>query len=295
MNLKEYLNKPTYAIDRPWVIVLLNSMVVALILAIFEPFHYRLNSVIQFWVLWCFVGLTFIFSVVAFVLFPKLFKRFYDPERWTIGKNLLHCSCFLLFLGLACFIYDYYFLMRMDFWSDLDTTIFYKMLLIDVSAAITIVIIPLIFGFFIIENNALKRNLQEAIRMNKLLSERNIQEEKGGDAIILSGDTKESICVLPDNIMYMESSGNYVDVCYREEGNMKHKLLRSTIKQMDEMMEKYGCFVRCHRAYIVNVNKIMNINGNAQGYRLNLEDTQQEIPVSRTYLKDFKSFLNKEN
>ena len=61
-----------YAIDRPWVIVLLNSMVVALILAIFEPFHYRLNSVIQFWVLWCFVGLTFIFSVVAFVLFPKL-------------------------------------------------------------------------------------------------------------------------------------------------------------------------------------------------------------------------------
>ena len=69
MNLKEYLNKPTYAIDRPWVIVLLNSMVVALILAIFEPFHYRLNSVIQFWVLWCFVGLTFIFSVVAFVLF----------------------------------------------------------------------------------------------------------------------------------------------------------------------------------------------------------------------------------
>ena len=185
--------------------------------------------------------------------------------------------------------------MRMDFWSDLDTTIFYKMLLIDVSAAITIVIIPLIFGFFIIENNALKRNLQEAKRMNKLLSERNIQEEKGGDAITLSGDTKESICVLPDNIMYMESSGNYVDVCYREEGNMKHKLLRSTIKQMDEMMEKYGCFVRCHRAYIVSVNKIMNINGNAQGYRLNLEDTQQEIPVSRTYLKDFKSFLNKEN
>lgn len=53
------------------------------------------------------------------------------------------------------------------------------MLLIDVSAAITIVIIPLIFGFFIIENNALKRNLQEAKRMNKLLSERNIQEEKG--------------------------------------------------------------------------------------------------------------------
>ena len=57
-------------IDRPWVIVLLNSMVVALILAIFEPFHYRLNSVIQFWVLWCFV--VFIFSEIIQTFFMIL-------------------------------------------------------------------------------------------------------------------------------------------------------------------------------------------------------------------------------
>ena len=77
--------------------------------------------------------------------------------------------------------------------------------------------------------------------MNKLLSGE-IYKRKRVDAIILSGDTKEIDLRTSDNIMYMESSGNYVDVCYRE-GNMKHKLLRSTIKQMDEMMEKYGCFV----------------------------------------------------
>ena len=105
MNLKEYLNKPMYAIDRPWVIVLLNSMVVALILAIFEPFHYRLNSVIQFWVLWCFVGLTFIFSVVAFVLFPKLFKRFFMIlNDGLLVKTYYIVPAFCYFLGLACFI-----------------------------------------------------------------------------------------------------------------------------------------------------------------------------------------------
>ena len=97
MNLKEYLNKPTYAIDRPWVIVLLNSMVVALILAIFEPFHYRLNSVIQFWVLWCFVGLTFIFSVVAFVLFPNYSNVFMILNDGLLVKTYYIVPAFCYF------------------------------------------------------------------------------------------------------------------------------------------------------------------------------------------------------
>ena len=40
--------------------------------------------------------------------------------------------------------------------------------------------------------------------------------------------------------------------------------------------------------YIVNINHIIHISGNAQGYRLNLTETTEEIPVSRTYLKNLK-------
>ena len=75
---------------------------------------------------------------------------------------------------------------------------------------------------------------------------------------------------------------------YKEEGKEKHKLLRSTIKQMEETMQPFEYFVRCHRAYIVNINHIIHISGNAQGYRLNLTETTEEIPVSRTYLKNLK-------
>ena len=46
IKLKEYLNRPTYAVDRPWTLALLNATTIGLILAIFEPFHYRLNSII---------------------------------------------------------------------------------------------------------------------------------------------------------------------------------------------------------------------------------------------------------
>lgn len=287
-KLREYLNRPTYAVDKPWTLAILNSTVIGLILAIFEPFHYKLNSLIQFGVLLVFISLSFIASVLGFVVAPKIFKRFYDPDQWTIGKNILHCFLFLLFIGICTFIYDRYFLIKADFWTDFGSHGFYIILFIDMLAAFTIGVIPLIFGLFIVENNALKRNLLEAQKLNKLLSERTRQEEATTETITLAGDKKDFISLVPENILYMEASGNYVDICYKEEAKEKHKLLRSTIKQMEEIMLDFNYFVRCHRAYIVNINHIRNISGNAQGYRLSLGNGIQEIPVSRTYLKELK-------
>lgn len=287
-KLREYLNRPTYAVDKPWTLAILNSTVIGLILAIFEPFHYKLNSLIQFGVLLVFISLSFIASVLGFVIAPKIFKRFYDPDQWTIGKNILHCFLFLLFIGICTFIYDRYFLIKANFLTDFGSHGFYIILFIDMLAAFTIGVIPLIFGLFIVENNALKRNLLEAQKLNKLLSERTRHEEATTETITLAGDTKDSISLVPENILYMEASGNYVDICYKEEEKEKHKLLRSTIKQMEEIMQDFNYFVRCHRAYIVNINHIRNISGNAQGYRLSLGHGIQEVPVSRTYLKELK-------
>lgn len=287
-QLRDYLNRPAYAVDRPWTLALLNSVVVGLILALFEPFHYRLNSLIQFGVLCVFMSLAFITSVLGFVVAPKLFPRFHDPDQWTIGKNILHCFLFLLFIGICTFIFDRYFLIKADFWTDWGTHDFFVIFSIDMLAAFTIGVIPLIFGLFIVENNALKRNLLEAQRLNKLLSERTRQEKTDTEKITLSGETKDSVHLHPEDILYMEVSGNYVDICYKEEEKEKHKLLRSTIKQMEEEMQAFNYFVRCHRAYIVNINQIRNISGNAQGYRLSLVCTTREIPVSRTYLKNLK-------
>ena len=40
-------------------------------------------------------------------------------------------------------------------------------------------------------------------------------------------------------------------------------------------MQPFEYFVRCHRAYIVNINHIIHISGNAQGYRLNLTENNR--------------------
>lgn len=277
--------------DKPWLIVALNSMIVAFVLALFEPFQYRLNSIGQLWVLVGFVILTFIFSVVAFVLLPRLCPTFYDPDRWTVGKNVLHYTTFLLSMGVVCFIYDYIFLSgytSSEYWNANFFHVFY----LDMLASVSLGIIPTSIVLFIHQNSALKRNLREAYKLNQLLAERmKTDHETNSDMLVLSGETKDTVSVHPENLLYLEASGNYVDVCYKEETE-KHKLLRTTIKQMEELLLPYKSFVRCHRAYIVNMNQVSTVSGNAQGYRLSLTDTRQEIPVSRTYMKGLKDILN---
>ncbi len=44
-----------------------------------------------------------------------------------------------------------------------------------------------------------------------------------------------------------------------------------------------------HRAFLVNIRMVVKIDGNSQGYKLNLEGCEEDVPVSRAYAKEVKS------
>jgi len=46
--------------------------------------------------------------------------------------------------------------------------------------------------------------------------------------------------------------------------------------------------MKCHRAFLVNIANIEQAKGNAQGLRLQLKHTDDEIPVSRNYINDLR-------
>lgn len=290
-KLSEYLAQPAAINDKPWITVFLYSGVVALILAIFEPFQYRLTSVMQFGVLLGFVGVAFLNVSCVFVLLPKLFNQYYHPDYWTRRKDISNYTFLLVSSGLCAFLYDY-FLVVGHTPGEYGNSAFFRIFFLDVFAAMTIAAIPMSIDIFMKQNRLLKRNLEEAGRLNKRLSERSLPEEKEENTITLNGATKEAITIHPDAILYMEASGNYVKVVYQEQaGIVRHKLLRATIKQVEEDLSSRSEFIRCHRAYIVNTNRILNVSGNAQGYRLTLSGTEEEVPVSRTYMKQLDILL----
>lgn len=284
-KVSKYLSQPAPVNEKPWLSVLLCVAIVIFILAIFEPFNFRLNSLGQVWVLVGFALLTMLVTSMAFVLFPKIFKRFYNPDKWTTGKSLLNNVFFLIIMGIGVVCYDYFIVMK-------QLPEYFPMgFLVDLFAALTIGIVPLSIITIITQNNALKRNLNSSKEINQMLSERiNISPVKE-DLITLNKSTKESISIRPEDILYMESEGNYVNVHYRQDEKVTYKQIRSTIKQMEETLQNHPMFIRCHRAFIVNINYISNAEGNAQGYQLTLSNVPLEIPVSRTYLKNIKDAL----
>jgi hypothetical protein len=284
-KVSKYLSQPAPVNEKAWVSVLLCVAIVIFILAIFEPFNFKLNSLGQVWVLLGFALITMLVTSIAFVLLPKIFKQFYNPEKWTTGKSLLNNVFILIIMGIGVVFYDYFIVMK-------QLPEYFPMgFLVDLFATLTIGIVPISIITIITQNSTLKRNLNSSKEINQILSERITTSLTKNDLIMLSGTTKESVSISSEDILYIESEGNYVNVHYKQGDKVAYKLLRSTIKQMEESLQNHKMFIRCHRAFIVNINYILSSRGNAQGYRLTLSNIHQKIPVSRTYLKNLKDAL----
>ncbi|MFW5535948.1 MAG: LytR/AlgR family response regulator transcription factor, partial [Prevotella sp.] len=108
----------------------------------------------------------------------------------------------------------------------------------------------------------------------------------------LVGNTGNSTLSLPpENIIYVESMSNYADICYMEDDEVRHKMLRITLKQIKECIADNKFMVQCHRAFIVNLNFVVTITNRNSGYLLQIFGTDKQIPVSRTYTAAVKESL----
>jgi len=231
---------------------------------------------------------------IPFILFPKIFKKHYNPATWTIGKALLNYLILIFVTGFLIITYDMIILPTIVI-DHISGSLFpegsLRVLFIDLFATLTISLIPITVITILTQNSALKQNLKEAILLNQALAKRIRSEHEDIELITLTGNTKESIKILPENLLYIEASGNYADVYYRENNETQHKLLRATIKQIEEQVSHHPILIRCHRAYIVNTNHILCVSGNTQGYKLTLQHVPKEIPVSRTYMENLKETI----
>ena len=60
-------------------------------------------------------------------------------------------------------------------------------------------------------------------------------------------------------------------------------LLRSSLSRLEAQIIDRSNIVRCHRSYVVNLDRVERVTGNAQGYKLHLFGGQFQVPVARRY------------
>ena len=92
------------------------------------------------------------------------------------------------------------------------------------------------------------------------------------------------ISIMLENLLYIDSSDNYVTIHYLNKSKLSHFLIRNSLKWMDENLTKDSQLVRCHRGFIVNLDKVKVLRKNKGGIIMELDVVNvPDIPVSATY------------
>jgi hypothetical protein len=104
-----------------------------------------------------------------------------------------------------------------------------------------------------------------------------------------NGDTKLSMQL--NDLLYIEASENYVIIHYLDHTQPDRMLLRNSMKRMEEQLTGFPV-VRCHRSFMVNLNRVRLAKKTKSGMVVELSATVPiRLPVSETYRSNFSETL----
>lgn len=172
-----------------------------------------------------------------------------------------------------------------------------------VSIPTTLYICSINLGFqtlcYWIRNLYLERNELQAI--NEMLKQQQecdalqensdslIEEEK--QCVLHSDYNDQDVIVNPRNFIYVESVGNYANICFIDDEQLTSTTIRTTIKQLKEDLTGNDFIVQCHRGFLVNLEYVESLEGANGRFFLNMFYTEKKIPVSRTNKTAIKETL----
>lgn len=249
------------------------SMAAALIFTVIQPFglsHLDRHAA-QHFLLLVTAGLILL-SVLTQVVLPALLNERWEAD-WSVGKALSYQIANLLLLAMLIYL-----LALWHGYAHFEAVSILQFLLItllvgSVPVALTIVV----------KQNALMR---ASLRQQQQLAEPATSVAGPSMAatqpLNLISDTEETLTIHEADIAYVRAQQNYCELVTRN----GHHLLRISLQALSKQLQATA-IIRCHRSYLVNLNWIRKIDGNAQGYQLRLRETNETVPVSRSYLPLF--------
>jgi len=91
------------------------------------------------------------------------------------------------------------------------------------------------------------------------------------------------LSVTRDNLLYVESADNYVDIWYLQKGAPTKLILRNSLKTIEKKLSPTNV-VRCHRSYMVNLEQVKVIRRQKNGIFMEFGiENVPDIPVSEKY------------
>ena len=258
------------------------GLFIALFLWYFEPFDINQRRY-EFWKL---LGYGLITSLVLFLclhLMPLWWKGLFSDEHWKLKHQLLFYCLILFVIATLNGIYTN-FINNLDFsWNNYWWIIHRTFAL----GGIPLTFITLVD--YQRKTSAFNNQADEILQAKTAFA-----PEKNNQIYSIVTDLKDESFQFDEiHFLYAVAVGNYIDVYTQDGQTSKRKTYRLSLSSF-EVQLKSSSLVRCHRSYLVNLRKVEDISGNAQGLKLQLKGNVKNIPVSRKYVPSVKAFFQSE-
>lgn len=280
--IKNYLNQPYGQIKSRWTQIIVISLFIALFMLLFQPFGLsEIKSVYKPLILLGYGGVTLVTLIINLFFVSRIFRRWFS--NWTIGKQILWLTWIIFTIGTGNYLYSSFIF---TMFAGMKGFIYFQVFTLIVG------VFPVAIITLVAYNIKLKQNLKTAAEVNDLLEAKPTKSAREETVVLVADNGKDKLEVELSNLLYIESVGNYIEASYYKNGKIAKMLLRGAIKRIESETAQHTSLVKCHRAFIVNINQVESMKGNSQELRLVLKKGDIEIPVSRNNSQKMKDSLS---
>lgn len=261
------------------------GLFVFLFLFVFRPFEIgglkeNLLKVSLGYGMVCF-AMMFFLNVFLFNSLPNYFNE----SQWTIKRELIWSVVNLVLIGSANFIYS----------NIIDiTNVNLGSLLLFLTYTLAVGLFPItlvvIFNYkrwnnkYETESEVLNPLIESEISKPSKVVEREVIK-------FLAENGSVELEILPEHFLYAKADDNYVEIYYLMNEQKQRKVIRNSLKSIHAFLPILSNFYRCHKSYVVNLDFVNHISGNAQGYKFHLKNSDELIPVSRSNNEFVKNYF----
>lgn len=138
-------------------------------------------------------------------------------------------------------------------------------------------------------NLKIQQDLNEKLKLGLKMEYASLPNEQTISLIAQNG--KEKFQYQLQEILFITAQENYVEI-FSKKNKKGEELIRCTLSSVEEQLK--DCFpplFRCHRSHIVNLKNVKSVSGNAKGFRLFFSSEITPIPVSRSYVPQFRDIV----
>ncbi len=275
-NVIKWLRQPypLYEKDRwNWRIAFFSGLFVTFFLFFLRPFGAQIEED-ETWI-WLRIcaeyGLITVVVTLLWGYVERLFPRVFVEAGWKVWKEIAATLLFVSAIATANMLYSSWRYDRALSWRGF---MFWQF------ATWSVGIFPTVLGVFLKQMKLMQRYSAEAADLSRHLDH---HEHPERTPLVLSGENQgESLSILPDDLLYIAAADNYVQVFFLEDGQVKNRMLRGALRRFEDALAGQASFFRCHRTFLVNLDQVIRITGNAQGYKLHLHGVKAAVPVSRS-------------